>query len=95
MIPANQALPARPSFRLRDLDRVLLAIALLLAALAVFAPVQLVASLRFLGSHFAGLAPLLVLSAALAAAIKASGAPSPSPRWPARSRRCAPAAWCR
>ena len=74
MIPANQALPARPSFRLRDLDRVLLAIALLLAALAVFAPVQLVASLRFLGSHFAGLAPLLVLSAALAAAIKASGA---------------------
>lgn len=60
--------------RLRDADRLLLATGLLLAALALFAPAQFTASLRFLGSNFAGLAPVIALSAALAAALKASGA---------------------
>lgn len=60
--------------RLGGLDRVWLAIAVLLAALALLAPVQAGTSLDFMVMALLKVAPWLLLSASIAAAATASGA---------------------
>jgi uncharacterized membrane protein YraQ (UPF0718 family) len=58
------------------LDRVLLAILALLAALALLDPAQASAALRFVAAALTGVAPWLLLSVAIAAYAAASGADS-------------------
>lgn len=58
----------------RGLDRVAIAILVILAGLALLMPAQALASLRFTAASLLGVAPFLLLSVALAAYAKASGA---------------------
>ena len=68
----------RPGLRLVNsllaLDRVLLALLLLFAALALFVPAQALDSLRFVADAFFWLLPFLLLSVLLAAWLAAAGA---------------------
>lgn len=59
---------------LRRADRLLLATGAILAALAALSPPQFLASLRFTADALLNLAPVIALSVALAAAVKASSA---------------------
>ncbi|MCC2111087.1 MAG: hypothetical protein KDJ16_03545, partial [Hyphomicrobiales bacterium] len=59
---------------LSRIDRVWLAIAVLVALLAVTVPAQALASLRFVAASLIHTAPYLIASIAIAAAAKASGA---------------------
>jgi uncharacterized membrane protein YraQ (UPF0718 family) len=59
---------------LRGVDRVLLAILAVLAVLALLDPAQVPASLAFTGQSLLGVAPFLLLSVAVAAYARASGA---------------------
>jgi uncharacterized membrane protein YraQ (UPF0718 family) len=76
---SDSALPG-PFQRLADsvralaTDHVVLAVAAILAALALFDRGQAAASILFLGNALTDIAPVLALSVALAATIKASGA---------------------
>lgn len=60
--------------RLARTDRVIVTIGAILIALVFLDPAQAFASLAFLGNALSAIAPLLVLSVAMAAAVKASGA---------------------
>ncbi len=62
--------------RVRRLDKIWLALLLLLAGLAFFDARQSLVSLRFLAENLLNLSPVLLLSVALAAFIKASSAES-------------------
>ena len=71
---ARVPLPSRLVLAIRDADRVVLAIALLLAALALAAPAQLVPSLVFTAGALGSIAPWLIVSVLVAAGAKATGA---------------------
>ncbi len=74
--PAASGVAPRFLQRLRNTDRSLLALLALLTGMAWAAPAQLGPSLHFMAASLAGLAPVLALSVALAAGIRASGAES-------------------
>lgn len=61
-------------FRLRSVDRVLLALLMILGMLALLAPAQFMPSLGFTLESLLGVAPFLLLSVAVAAYARASGA---------------------
>lgn len=73
-LPAAVPLGKRLLQGVRGADRVVLAIAALLSALAVAAPSQLVPSLAFTAGALGSIAPWLVVSVLVAAAAKATGA---------------------
>lgn len=76
--PASPAATARLRVALlaawQRLDRASVVLLALLALVALLAPAQWMATVRFAGANFVALLPVLLLSIALAASIKASGA---------------------
>ncbi len=60
--------------RLKNLDRVVLAFVLLMAVVGIATPQQFWPSLSFVGNSLADIAPFLLLSIAIAAGVKATGA---------------------
>lgn len=73
-LPAPLPLRQRLGAALRGADKVLLAIAALLAALALAAPAQVLPSVDFTAAALAKIAPWLIGSVLIAAAAKATGA---------------------